>query len=110
MRNNRRFPFPIFGAFSSIALVTALFSLTGCARDVDPEDLKDLSSQYQASDGPLGVPETKAQSECRAKVLLEADLSDKARARLLETGVVSPVTEEDRQVLKDIADDLMECV
>lgn len=100
---------PLFAPYAVAAAL--LLSTSGCSESADPAEVADLASRYTSSANPLGVPLTADQAECRAKMLLESDLSEKALEAIRAGKAPKISSEHDIEVMRDLADDLStECL
>lgn len=85
-------------------MISATLALAACSGPTAaPEDVDAVTEAYTASDSPYGIPLQKAQAECIAKLYLESDLSDQALAAIRAGNPPTPKTDQDREVMKDLA-------
>lgn len=88
-----------------VSACASLIALSACG-GADPAEVKAAAETFTASDGPLAVPLEKDQAECRIEVFLESDLSDEAIAAIKSGGPPAPKTEDDIEVMRELADEL----
>lgn len=97
------------GILASAGMLLCATALGGCS-GADPAEVTSVAEKYASSDSPLSVPITNRQARCRAEVYLASDLSDGAMTDVREGRQPTPRDDKDAEILRDLADELVDCM
>lgn len=82
----------------------AAMLLAGCGTSADPQEVADAASRYTSSANPAALDLRSSQSECRAKIFLESDLSERALKSVRAGREPRISTPHDAEAMRKIAD------